>query len=300
MDFSVSKADLVRHCQAPFRDDWESPPRSDPAPYTLLGQIYHELCAQLIASPEPYTEPAWLKRARNRAQQLSIPGDIEEHTALFVRLDPHRHVRNLLQMAPNARAEVAYAINLGTGRARELGVDINRKYREHGMVDGEFGGAADVVWTSTDVETGRKIAHIRDWKVTWGVASHVAPAAENGQLMLLAHAACAVTGAAEAQVEIFAIDARTGQEHLDSARHKRISLMRRAAELKLLLAEPEPEPTPGRHCVSMYCPFVGTCPAVGESIRSLSTDIAPSAAWPVVDEPRKIQGQEHAGSCSAM
>lgn len=168
--------------------------------------------------------------------------------------------------------EVAFAYDLATDTARELGRGIDRKYREAGLRDGEIPGTLDSVGIDDDTVL------VLDFKSGWG--GHVQRAAENDQLRIGALAAARAYGKSRARVAIAHIP-DDGDPWLDWAELDEMDLEAVAAEVRGLVARAAeeadrmglaetPRTVEGEHC--RWCPAFPHCPAKMTLVRQLATE----------------------------
>jgi PD-(D/E)XK nuclease superfamily len=159
-------------------------------------------------------------------------------------------------------AEVAFAYNLLTGAGRELPGVQERAYLEADppLAPEEIPGTADVFGFSADGES----ILIIDWKGAW---ADVPPAATNGQLLLLALAACSAKKRDKAIVAICRLG-DDGNPYFDVAHLTRFDLDLAAEEFKRAWGQMEfasmqmevgerPEVIMGPHCT--HCPAFAGC-----------------------------------------
>jgi hypothetical protein len=165
-------------------------------------------------------------------------------------------------------AEVAFAFDPATWRARELGRSMGRDYS--GARPGEIVGTADVVGLSEDGST----LVVADWKTG---RSELAKAERNWQLRFLALAGCRTYGATSAHVALVHIH-ENGTAHYDSAvfdpfdlaviAHELARLANRVAFAARSHASGEPPlATTGEHC--KWCPCLPYCPAQTALVRTV-------------------------------
>lgn len=170
--------------------------------------------------------------------------------------------------------EVAFAYDIDTGQARELGRNIGRAYIEHGAGPNDLVGSIDIVGTGPD-----SAAIVIDLKTGW---TRVTKAKRNLQLLLAAVCAVKVYGTDLARGAIlYAND--DGQPWWDSASWDLVDLteaeMRltdlgrgiREARKLFIDGDPttgeivKPRMVAGDHC--KFCPAINTCPAQGALVR---------------------------------
>lgn len=152
-------------------------------------------------------------------------------------------------------AEVAFAVDVRTGRGRELGVGIFRNYS--GVTEDEIAGTADVVGFAPD----RSLLVIVDKK---SYDPLVDRAEVNAQVHVAALALCSAYGIDAAEV---AIDHEL--RPFDVAEVDALSLASFAEDLRTIVADCEaaratPHVNPGSWC--RYCPALHNCPATQQTL----------------------------------
>lgn len=184
--------------------------------------------------------------------------------------------RALLQDAPPAaggRAEVAYAIDIDTGHAREIGQSVGRRYGE--LAPTEIAGTVDCVRVH-DLAPDHIGVEVEDLKTGWSWVPHPS---ENWQVRLGALAASRVEVADCASVSII----RPSGDGYRKQTHEMDEL-----ELDLFLLEVQrlaaslighrvrgdkPDPVEGPWC--QYCPAWDSCPAKRELLSAMVSSDAP-------------------------
>lgn len=167
-------------------------------------------------------------------------------------------------------AEIAFAIHLPTGTARELGRGIERAYVEHGAGPDDVPGAADYV-----ALIGDDTVEVSDLKTGWTAPT---PPAENLQLIGLAVAAARTYGRRFARVRLL-VRREDGTGYVAAARLDDFDLdvglerLRRAAAgvaaARAQVARGELPPlAEGPWCA--HCPAWRACPAKMSTIRALA------------------------------
>jgi hypothetical protein len=159
-------------------------------------------------------------------------------------------------------AEVAFAYDVRSGKARELGRGIGRRYE---CAATEIGGTADVVALLED-----DAVFVADWKSGW---SRRAPAKENTQLRFYALAAARAYGRSRAVVQIIRI-MEDGATWTDEAAFDAFDLDAFALELTGLADRidavragmVEPRLAEGPQC--KWCPSFNACPAKVALLRA--------------------------------
>ena len=192
-----------------------------------------------------------------RAESVAEVPDQWRADASAIDLDP--------AMLRNGAAEVAFALDVERGTARELGRGMSRTDAKALIVQGEIAMIAD--WVSI---VGGEVV-VSDWKT--GLAESLVPAPRNAQLLtymasaLLAYRGQGVSTARGALVRVDrdspywertdAMDALDVEAHLESIRR----LLRRAKEARELYSTSGELPplAIGTHCD--WCPSRRFCPA---------------------------------------
>ena len=171
---------------------------------------------------------------------LSVP---DEHRAACDAVD-----LSVLPAGAEWGHEVALAWDADTGRARELGRDLGRRYPE--TAESEYVGTADVIGLTP------KGVHVYDYKTGWGALPHPA---ENRQLRFLALAAARAYGRDSARVALIRL--HDGVPRYQWADLDALDLDLTAAELRQARGAwvPGAPINQGDHCT--YCPAFDACPA---------------------------------------
>jgi hypothetical protein len=179
--------------------------------------------------------------------------------------------------------EVAFAFDVTTGRARELGRSRGRDYGTRR--DTEVVGTADVIGLSRD----GSMALVLDHKFG---ASPIAKASRNYQLKFLALAATRAYGATDARVALIHIPP-SGLPWYDSATFDAFDLAVFAQELRRIVdrvafaersvhAGEPPLATTGEHC--KWCPCLPYCPAQTALVRTVVGELEGQWERPVTPE----------------
>lgn len=197
-------------------------------------------------------------------------------------------------------AEVAFAYDVVTGTARELGRGLGRNYVQLGTT--EIPGTSDLV----TVEPDRVV--IEDTKS--GAGYHVAPAAENLQLHAYALCAARAYGRDRALVRLRFIDQgdRIDEAELDALQLAEVAQTLRAIWDQVMRAQwalsqgREPRVVTGDHC--WRCPCIARCPAQtklalvvasGDAAKELPTlELTPAAVaqgWSKLMAFKKLVGE---------
>lgn len=180
-----------------------------------------------------------------------------DHHAACAAVDVHR----LPACDPGAyAAEVAFAYDCSTDKARELGRGLDRSYKD--LRPTEIPGTTDVVGLTVDSVV------IADYKTGW---ADIAPVRRNWQLRFYALAACRTYGRDKAHVAIVRIK-DDGSVWADQDTLSAFDLdifAEELAELMRDLTQPSNAGrlTTGAHC--RYCPSFAWCPAQTNLVRAL-------------------------------
>lgn len=187
------------------------------------------------------------------------------------------------------RPEVAFAFDVKTLTARELGADLERRYD---VGPTEIPGAADV--------SGRdaSMVEIWDWKFH-GFEAHTEPIATNGQMRFLALAAARAAGVSAARICLvhFGDDGAWWLEddeldafELDSIEAEVVATFARVEAARAVVAAGHtPDVTRGPWC--RWCPASAACPAVTGLVHSLALN-----PMQIVDALRAILTPETAAT----
>lgn len=212
---------------------------------------------------------AVLPRATHDSPASDKGNDIHAHLKRLAQGVP---VNDSLQQVPEARrsicaelpdpgrgiAEVAFAYDIETGAARELGRDIERQYGK--LAPTEIPGSVDIMRMAGDV------IEIDDYKTGH---TEVPPARENLQLHTLALMACRTYGATKARVALVHIrdDGSTYRDSHDLDAFDLEDIAERLSRLwtrvqiakKAVAQGKQPDTREGAHC--QFCPAKTACPA---------------------------------------
>lgn len=152
---------------------------------------------------------------------------------------------------PAWEAEISFAYDPETGKARLLKLKKKRGYREAGAKDHELCGTADVLVRGP-------APRLYDWKT--GNPAYLKPAATNAQLWLLGLAAAELEGAASIGVGLAFVwdDGSISPDLADYSTQDLDGIAATLAELHDRRHLPI-EPVKGSHCE--WCPCLKTCPA---------------------------------------
>jgi hypothetical protein len=174
----------------------------------------------------------------------------------------YRHLCDVLsleRMDARLVPEVAFAFDVETGRARELGRGLGRDYSS--ATASEIVGTADVFGLSPAAVL------VRDWKTGW---SSVDPAMSNMQVRFLAMAAARAHGRDRAVVEVVRIR-ESGDTWTDQAELDVFDLDETAAQVRALyqrINAPNVPFSQGPWC--QFCPAFAACPTKGALLRRLA------------------------------
>lgn len=203
-------------------------------------------------------------RVGREAALAEVPG---EYMAVCEAID----VESLPLGSESFAAEVSFALDIVTGKARELGRDTDRDYSA--VSESEIPGTADVVGLSADGSS----AYVLDWKTGYGA---VTPAARNAQLAFLALAACRTYGCSEATVEIVRLQEH-GKPWHDRARLDAFALDEFELRLRGLFAKVKDArrmvlhgetPTVYQGLQCRYCDAMPQCPATKSLVQLMAHD----------------------------
>jgi hypothetical protein len=177
--------------------------------------------------------------------------------------------------------EVTFAIDLDSGKCRELGRNLMRRYLEAGLRPNEIPGTIDVLGLSADGEATIPA----DYKTGW---SRVTRARDNLQLGFAAVASTEVYGRARADGAILYVRedaepyfdvARLETFELVSMKERIVDVGRRIMRARKAFATHDPDTgevnkkprlVVGKHC--RYCPVLMVCPANGALARRFMAD----------------------------
>jgi hypothetical protein len=187
---------------------------------------------------------------------------------------------SLPQVDPTAWAhEVALVYNVHTGRAREVGRNLERSYPP--LAPGEIAGTADVVALTEDAVV------VADWKTGW---SKVPGAAVNMQARFYALAACRAYKRERAVVAIVRLDSE-GHARWDRAEFDEFDMAgieqdladlvaRIGAEYERVARGERARVVYGDHC--SFCTAMKDCPAVGQFLTRAA------GAEPTISSPAQL------------
>jgi hypothetical protein len=203
-----------------------------------------------------------------RAVEL-VPADMRDAAAGW-------HLDGIPLDPQSTASEVAFALDLEMGTARELGRDLDRQYEEAGARPDEIVGAADLV--SLVVGAGGRVERVivGDLKTGW---RWVPGPRDNWQIRGLVLAAALAYGAEDAEgriyhrredgsggTEIAPFDAFDLAETLDGLRGIRRRILHAAAEVD---AGRRPQLREGPWCT--FCPSLPDCPVKRDMLVTLAT-----------------------------
>ncbi|MET0406267.1 MAG: PD-(D/E)XK nuclease family protein [Cystobacter sp.] len=185
---------------------------------------------------------------------------------------------------PSAYAyEVAFAYDLETDEARELGRNVDREVAYRDVKSTEVVGTIDVVGVAEDCVL------VLDYKTGH---RYFGPIAEYEQLLFAALAACRVYGKDRAMMAIIRLDeeghpyflwAEVTAVELDAFALRMRELDATISDMKILAASgQEPETVSGDHC--QYCPAVAACPTYMAMARAMSSPEDDNALMPQLGE----------------
>ena len=142
MNITASKAALVAECGYSFREG--TPCVDERGRSAINGDRFHKAIATYIQTGV---------RPVETGRTLQWLEERLDHATAWV--DARK--------ASSWKVEMAFAYDPRAGTSLVLGLDIARKYAEHGLLPHEVAGSADIVWTSgdevvvVDHKTGRSI-----------------------------------------------------------------------------------------------------------------------------------------------
>lgn len=253
--FTLSKAPLAQHCLYSFRPDVEVPPEGPASDEQETGTTCHAAAAhtintgclvELTVAPD---SPTW------------------RHMLAWIR-DNYQ---------PTWVAEEALAWNPAKDTARVLGVDIDRKYAEHGATPQDIPGTCDVVSVEPD------LVRVFEFGTGWDV-SH-----KTEQLRLQCVAAARAHGKERAigQLIQFREDGAKPWEPIELDSFDLSAIAGEFAELRE--RTPGAEPAPSDACVDLFCDAKTVCPVTQDAQAALVPDAALTRKFSKV-----IESPEHA------
>ena len=236
MRLSGSKMGLAFKCLYWTTQPWPDDPSGDAA---TNGSWYHGVTCATINGAEPPPAPACL----GDANEWTPIDDAQElvHELLMDNYDPER-----------IKAEPAYVYS--PSGTRFLGFDIGRNYGD--IADDEIPCSLDVV----AVDGTRAV--VVDWKT--GRRENVEPAEMNKQLAFGALCVADYHGVTEVEVQIRFADGGVWRHVYDA-----FDLLDIRADVNALIATTDPQPQPGLHCTSKWCPIRATCPKTQEIVAEI-------------------------------
>lgn len=200
------------------------------------------------------------------------------------------------RLPQGGQLEVAYAYDPRTRTARVLGLNIGRKYKQHGLLPHEVPGTADLVGVVGDTVI------VIDWKTGfWSLG----PAERSRQLRFLALCACRVLGLTKARVAFWYLR-EDGAIHDASAEFDAFDLEAiadeiaagvQALERAAAVAAPVPNVSRGQWC--RFCESKEHCPGYRNIIGEL-VQLKPGApldrekrgqAWMLLEQLRPLVEQ---------
>jgi hypothetical protein len=159
-------------------------------------------------------------------------------------------------------AEVPVAYAPATGAARALKKGGHRAYAD--VKAHELAGTADIV----GVKPGAVL--VVDTKTGRGAKQHAA--VDTDQLRALAVAFASIYGADCADVALLHVE--PGGYELDRGTLYSWDLEEMADALRRLAATVDPQPKPGPHCTSQWCPIRTVCPATKAALERINVTAA--------------------------
>lgn len=234
--------------------------------------------------PHVQRETQWSEAGTARHAYLASIGALGREKALAAVPDAHRKecaAIDLDGLPTHLASEVAFAWDVETGVARELGRDMGRNYS--GCSATEIPGTIDVVGVG---ESDLYIGDFKGWQLV--------DARDNAQLLFAAMCAAKIYGRDRAMLEI--INIRHGAPwrsrcHVDTFdladfEQRLCSTLSMVATLKAAIVRDTDDVTlpavvEGEHC--KYCPAFDSCPAKTAIIRELVGG-APRSLLPIRPE----------------
>lgn len=243
MNLTGSRLPIAQHCGWAFRSDVSYPER----PRTQAADTGHEVHEALAAF-------------------INRDGPTE--------LTPVSHALAVVAMKwwpavarREFEAEIAYAYNLDTRKARVLGRNIGREYEKHGA------GPRDIC-CSTDYSGQARlgVGLVGDWKT--GFAAHVDPVMENLQLKFggMCHAMAHGEDTVELEIARISLEGIRAESGLMGPFE--LSLMQSLVH-QVVDSLAGSEAVPGEHC--SWCPALGACPATKAALSMVGPRTA--AQW---------------------
>jgi len=258
MKLSASKIDLARRCLWPFRRDAGPQNASGfaaAAGHDEHGYIEHTLKTGDI-TPKSETHQRWLSEW----------------------YEEHGHIK--------WQVEQPIAIIPSTGETRMGPQGWNHRDYSWSTWD-HLVGTVDA-WT---VENGR--LRIVDWKT--GQAAHIHSPTKAGQMLFLGLAFARHLRSQGQRVDEVSLEyvlVNDSRLWIESGVATRSDLLAFHGELTELMegADGDPQPVRGHWCKSMWCGYLGRCPATAGAL----TTLAPDTTHPIALRPEDIASDEHA------
>lgn len=227
-------------------------------------------CGASLHLPVVESTSAAADRGTWRHRFLELVGQVGAAEALAQIPDEHRDACAALpldELPTHLAAEVAFAYDVATGKAREIGRGVGRQYGDLGPF--ELAGTADVVGLGDD-----QVAVI-DWK-SIGAQDR---ARDSVQLRFLALAASRVYGRPAASVQIVRLG-DLGEVYRSRHSYDELDLDAFAVELREWFARagrPDARLVEGDHCT--YCPSFVHCPAKARLLQLAAGGADPAAPF---------------------
>lgn len=185
-------------------------------------------------------------------------------------------------------AEVTYAFDVSTRASRILGVDLDRRYEEAGLLPTEIPVTVDLV------ERAHDVIAVYDWKT--GAQRYRQGIEEHAQLR--AGGMCAARTIGISSVRI--IVAYLSEDGVDESAAGLDEFDFAAIEESLVAAHARvtssPEPRPGPHCADMWCPAIAACPSSAQATRELEEGARSPSAALLVPNAAAIRSREQAAT----
>lgn len=260
MDFTISGAANIMVCKFPYRPEVCPPAEVAPDPDREYGTAFHDCAAKFINTANAVES---LDREKDATWACARAWILSRWRVTWV-------------------AEPAYAWDPVADVARRIGVDIGRKYAEHGKHPAHVGGTLDVCSIEGDTVyvyefgTGHDVGHkFEQMRLQCAVAA-------------LAHGCSRAVG----QVVRFADDGAYPSQPVE---FDEFALAAIRGEFAEYLSEVDgSEPVPGEHC--SRCNLAPVCPAAASIVMALlPAEALVKPGWGLV-----ISSPEHAAWLNDM
>jgi hypothetical protein len=232
---TMSKAALSLACQYWLSEHAPRMPWEPSSPAAEHGNAVHSLAEAIL-----------------EGRQVKCSAEVEPYRAPLTQA-----IESLRAEGWHLAAEVPVAYTPATGAARSLKKGGHRAYGD--VKPHELAGTADIV----GVKPGAII--VADVKTGRGAKAH--EATETQQLRALAVAFANIYGADFADVALLHVE--PNDYELDRGTLYAWDLAETADALRALAATENPQPKPGPHCTSQWCPIRTVCPATKAAIAAI-------------------------------